>query len=333
MKLSLCVPTYNRARHLANLLHSAIAAARAADADVEICVSDNHSTDDTPRVVREAQQRFPVKYRRNERNLGIAGNFLAVVDIAEGEFAWLLGDDDLLFPDSAARICRLIVAQPGVDFFYVNSCLASAEYVLSQPQPFDVARLPASMPRFSSWTRTGPLPFLDLVDPDVSFDFLMGMYLAVFRRERWREHVGALDPAAVADPRTFSHFDNTCPHLSIFSRAFAGSQAYFEAEPASVSLSGAREWAPMYPLVRSVRMVEALEHFRRNGLGFGRYWRCRNAALRHFLPDLAYILANGDRAGRPYVRPLALALSNMAYPNFWLSPAYYVLRKLGTLLK
>ena len=160
-----------------------------------------------------------------------------------------------------------------------------------------------------------------------SFDFLGGMYLSVFRRSAWQAHVGALDPRAVADPRTFSHFDNTFPHVKIFAAAFAGARAYFHAEPLSVCLTGAREWTPMYPLVKSVRLVEALEEYRRQGLGLWRYWRCRNFALKNFVPDLVSMFVHRKRSGFQYVNPLKLVLSNCLYPNFYVSVLAFVVRK------
>ncbi len=330
VKLSVCVPTHNRARHLANCLNS-LAGSVVPQADFEVCISDNASPDGTPEVVEAMRGRLNLRYRRQVSNVGIARNFLDVVAMAEGEFAWLLGDDDLLYPHAIARVLELITANPGIDFFYVNSSLLNSDYVFAQPQPFDLAQLPPRLPRFSSWPETGPMPFLDLVRPEVSFDFLMGMYLAVFRRAKWQAHAGALDPAALTDPRTFSYFDNTCPHLRIFARAFASSQAWFEAEPLSISLAGAREWAPKYPLVRSVRMPEALEEFRRNGLPLGRYLRCRNHALASFLPDLAYMRLHREHSGYNYIQPLSLTLRNLPYPNTSLSVLYYVGRKVKAL--
>ena len=327
MKLSVCIPTYNRAGHLANCLSSLVKNRERSPVEFEVCVSDNGSTDNTEEVVRAAQARLPIRYHRNERNLGIPRNFLNVVSMATGEFAWLVGDDDLLVPDCIERLLRLIETHPGVDFFYINSFHLTTEFVRSFPQPFDTANLPRDMQPFSSWTQAGELPFLGLIDPRISFDFLGGMFLAVFRRQRWIDNAGALDAAAIADMRTFSHFDNTFPHVKIFSRAFAKSRAYFNPEPLSVCLTGAREWAPMYPFVKSVRLVEALREYRRNGLPLLRYWRCKNFALGNFIPDLGSMIIHRERSGLKYVKKVPLVLSNLPYPNFYLSLVYFIVRK------
>lgn len=332
MKLSICIPTYNRAAHLANCLQSIAENWSSSGADVQICVSDNCSTDETESVVRSVQERIPIKYVRNVENLGIAKNFLAVVAMADGDFVWMIGDDDLLLPGSIQSVLALIDSHPAVDYFFVNSSHLTTEYVFSFPQPFHLRNLPESMEPFSARTESGEMRFLELIDPEISFDFLLGMFLSVFRREMWNANIGVLDPAALADERTFSHFDNTCPHVKIFAAAFAGSNAYFCATPRSVCLTGARSWAPMYPMITSVRLIESLEQYRKNGLPYFRYLRCRNFALRTFLPDLAYMLINRSNSGLAYVNPWKLFLVNALYPNTYLSPLYYMARKASHLL-
>lgn len=333
MKISICIPTYNRAAHLTNCLQSIISNKSRSKIDFEVCVSDNCSTDETENVVLSAQKNIAIKYKKTSSNLGILKNFLNAVEMADGDFVWLIGDDDLLLPDALDGLFELIHKQPHVDYFYVNSFHLTTEYVFSYPQPFDTSHLPADMTPFSSWTDTGEMKFMDMVDSRISFDFLGGMYLSIFRRKNWISNAHIIDEAAVSDGRIFSYFDNTFPHVKIFARAFAKSKAYFHARPLSVNLSGAREWAPMYPFVRSVRLVEALEEYRKNGLPYLKFLRCKNFALRTFLPDLAYMVLNKDSSGLDYVRPMRLVLGNFLYPNFYLSVVYYFSRKLKSIFK
>ena len=326
MTLSICLPTYNRAERLKDALDAL--AAQAGDG-VEICVSDNGSTDATPEVLAAAAKKFPLKWRRSDRNRGVARNILDVVAMASGDFCWLVGDDDLVLPGAVATLNGLIAAHPGVDHLFVNSARLPVDAVASLPRPLDLGALPKDLPRCSPAKDAGERPFLDLIDPDVSFDFLMGMFLSVFRRSRWNEAVGSLDPAKVDDPRTFAWFENTCPHVAVFARALSGSRTYLNPEPLTVSLSGAREWSPLYPFIKSVRIPECLERFRENGLSDERYRRARNAALDTFLPDLANMALRPAKSGWSFVSPGRLLLGALPYPNAWLSPAFYVARKLG----
>ena len=186
--------------------------------------------------------------------------------MAKGEFVWLIGDDDLLLPHTLDTLEVLFKKHKSVNFFYINSYLLDTDYILSFPQPFDISKLPSEMDKFSLYKESKELNFLELINPKVSFDFLGGMFLSVFKRSMWLNKVSVLNNEAIKDPRIFSHFDNTFPHVKVFSAAFSNSKAYFQADPLSVCLSGAREWKQMSPLVSSVRLVEALDEYRKNGI-------------------------------------------------------------------
>ena len=330
MKISICVPTYNRATHLVNCLQSIIANKSASKTDFQICVSDNGSTDATETVVRLAQEKMLIKYRKNPSNLGALQNFLNAVEMADGEFVWLVGDDDFLLPDTINRLLHLLQQHPEVDYFYINSFHLNAQEVFSFPQPFDTSNLPTDMKPFSTWSQSGEMNFLNLVDPKISFDFLGGIYLSVFKRKKWISNVDVIDPVALSDKRDFSCLDNTFPHIKIFARAFATSKAFFHADPLSVCLTGAREWAPMYYFIRSVRLPEAVKEYRKNGLPYWQYLKCKNFALRSFLPDLLHMFLNKDRSGFVYVKTLPLILGNCLYPNFYLWAVYFLFHKLKT---
>lgn len=333
MKLSICIPTYNRAALLKNCLQSLINIKMKSSIDFQVCVSDNCSIDETWDVVSSAQKYIPIKYKKNGKNLGVANNVIKVVAMADSEFAWLIGDDDLLMPNAIKEVLRLIEENSSVDYFYINSFHLTTEYVFSFPQPFDLSNLPDKMEQFSPYEKNGKINFLDLIDPNISFDFLGGMFLAVFRRDKWCSNVGVVDQEALTDSRVFSYFDNTFVHVKIFAKSFADSQAFFYSKPLSVCLTGAREWSPMYPFVRSVRLIEALEQYKYSGLSLKRYLYCKNFALRTFLPDLAYMLVNKKTSGFGFIKPFKHILKNMFYPNLYFSLLYYFIRKLKNKLK
>lgn len=105
--LSICIPTYNRAGVLIALLESIVGDAPPALRDrLEICISDNASTDDTDVRVEEFSANSPVQvvYRRNPANLGADQNYLNAVALASGEFCWLMGSDDGIAPGLVAGV-------------------------------------------------------------------------------------------------------------------------------------------------------------------------------------------------------------------------------------
>ncbi len=96
--LTVAIPTWNRAPYLARALGQLRDELTRVDANcVEVLVSDNCSTDDTAAVVqRTVADGCPIRYVRNDRNVGWALNFTQAFQLARGEYVLLMGDDDLL---------------------------------------------------------------------------------------------------------------------------------------------------------------------------------------------------------------------------------------------
>lgn len=102
--LSICIPTYNRAKLLQQLLESLVALPVVAnDNRIEIVVSDNASTDDTQRIASEFASRFPakIKYFRNAQNV-FDDNFRLALSRGTGDYL-KLSNDTLHWSDEGLR--------------------------------------------------------------------------------------------------------------------------------------------------------------------------------------------------------------------------------------
>jgi glycosyltransferase involved in cell wall biosynthesis len=328
--LSICIPTYNRSQHLANCLESIKNSLLGSKLSIEICISDNASIDNTLDVVNRASIDAPIKFNRNLINLGMAQNFLNVVSMATGEFIWLIGDDDLVIPDGLVRLLNLIETNKDIDFFYVNAYQLNIDYLSVFPHPFNTKFLPIKMEKFSKISKSRKLNFLELISPEISFDFLGGIFLSVFRREKWLNSVHHLCPEALSSKVTFSHFDNTFPHIKIWASAFNSSKAYLNSDPMIVCLSGVREWAPLSSMVMSHRLPEALDVYRYYGLGFWRYLYCMNFALRNFFPDLVSMILKRKTYNFDILF-LKLFIKSLPYPNTYLSIFYFCKKKIKSI--
>ncbi|NEP29786.1 glycosyltransferase family 2 protein, partial [Moorena sp. SIO3I6] len=70
--VAICIPTYNQAQYLWESVGSACGQTYP---NVEVWVSDDASTDETPEVMAQLCQQFPqVRYYRQPKNLGMAAN-------------------------------------------------------------------------------------------------------------------------------------------------------------------------------------------------------------------------------------------------------------------
>jgi glycosyltransferase involved in cell wall biosynthesis len=108
--LSVAIPTYNRGETLRRQLGSLLGQILGCQADVEIVVSDNASSDGTASVVAELGKRFPeVRYVRNEANLGANRNIDAAVRACRAEYVWILSDDDVLMPFAVETVVAAVL--------------------------------------------------------------------------------------------------------------------------------------------------------------------------------------------------------------------------------
>ena len=119
-ELSICIPTYNRIKYLENCLNSIHIASEKSNLKVEVCISDNCSEENTYSVVEKFKNRLNIIYNQNKYNIGLGHNILKSVSIASGEFAWILGNDDLVLPNSFNIFKDLTKKNSDVDFFYIN---------------------------------------------------------------------------------------------------------------------------------------------------------------------------------------------------------------------
>lgn len=96
--ISICIPTWNDADKLNDTLVSIIPKALEFKNEVEICISNNGSSDHTHELVMQIKEKYSeleIKYNKNPSNLGFAKNLVKAVTLAEGRFVWLFGDDKI----------------------------------------------------------------------------------------------------------------------------------------------------------------------------------------------------------------------------------------------
>jgi abequosyltransferase len=104
--LSICIATYNRARMIGQTLDSIISQIRD---EVEIIVVDGASTDDTPDVMRQYQDRCQtLRYHRLAVKGGVDRDYCYAVSFAAGKYCWLMTDDDIVKPGAINTVLALL---------------------------------------------------------------------------------------------------------------------------------------------------------------------------------------------------------------------------------
>lgn len=104
--VSIGIPTYRGASHIAETIDSALAQTFA---DFELLILDDVSPDDTAQVVARYRD-SRVRFLRNERNVGVEENWNRCLRLARGRYFKLLPHDDLITPDCLAREVEVLEA-------------------------------------------------------------------------------------------------------------------------------------------------------------------------------------------------------------------------------
>ncbi len=120
MTISVVLVTYNRCALLPLTIESILAQTLA---DFELIISDDCSTDDTAALCDAYVRRDPrVRYRCNERRLGMPGNLNAALREGTGELVANLHDGDLYDRELLERWSAALQACPQAAFVFNSYC-------------------------------------------------------------------------------------------------------------------------------------------------------------------------------------------------------------------
>ena len=111
-RVTVCIPTFNRWFFLRQALHS-LCNQDLDPNDFVVAISDNASTDDTPKVVAQYKSQLQIKYHRNTENIGFRRNLDMVASLCDTPYLSFLCDDDLIAPGHLGRAVSLLDSRAG----------------------------------------------------------------------------------------------------------------------------------------------------------------------------------------------------------------------------
>ncbi len=112
--VTVCIPTFNRGNFLQTSLPSVL---NQSLRDIEVIVSDNGSTDNTPDIVGRIRD-SRLRYDRLDTNIGLFGNMSRCLRLGHGAYRVVLPDDDLMLPENLARKVAFMQAHPAASFVH-----------------------------------------------------------------------------------------------------------------------------------------------------------------------------------------------------------------------
>ncbi len=115
-KLSICIPSYNNAPYLPELIDSIL---HQSFEDFELLISDDCSTDHSVEIIRN--YRDPrIKLYQNKENVGIVVNMNRCLLSAKGDYMTIIGSDDVLMVDSLKTRMDFLQANTHLGFVCSN---------------------------------------------------------------------------------------------------------------------------------------------------------------------------------------------------------------------
>jgi len=230
--LSICIPSYQKADWLQASLRGILNQLQhVPSGDVEVIVSDNASTDATADVLKELEAEFngALRYYRQSENIGQNNNYAFVLSQANGEFCWMIGNDDYLQSQALSHILKAIQAYPRVDFFYVS-------YFMFKPPgcPTHLDQLFKNMPlaeqlpqSYTGQHRYDNQLFPHLIDlPALDLNGFTPMYAWVVRRPIWQ---AAFAYNAAAEP--FKNLNGSFGYAAYIIENYSQSSFYYIGQP------------------------------------------------------------------------------------------------------
>lgn len=311
--LSICIPTYNRAKKLESALDSITPQVKKAEREVELIVSDNCSSDNTKEVVERARKKVPISYYRNPQNEGAARNVLKLTnELAKGKFAWILADDDLVRPDGIERVLNILKKYPKIDYVFVNVTALTDKDRNSFNRPVSALDFPNLQPAKSKDLGEHFVErWEELLDPAIDSVFLGSIMCSVFRISRWKKYRLKLNMT----DKMFVSLEQTYPHACILAHTMIGRKAYYLGYPCIIAFHGEQEWIGGLPLIITVRLHELLDLYQKLGVDVNRVERCRSQLLSYSSAYLSEILLNPDAYGREYFSLRKFLIQNRNHIN------------------
>lgn len=109
---SVCIPAYNNAAYISETIESVL---KQTYENLELVICDDQSKDDTVKVI-ETFKDPRIRLIKNEKNLGMSGNWNNCLSHCKGEFIKLICADDVLAPEALEKEVQALIDHPSVVF-------------------------------------------------------------------------------------------------------------------------------------------------------------------------------------------------------------------------
>ena len=135
-KVSVCMPVYNGENYIAESIRSVLDQTYQ---DFELIISDNCSTDNTPKIIKSFND-SRIKYIKNSENIGLVANFNQTIDLANGQYICVWAHDDIMFADNLSSKVPILDKNENVGFVHSDVQIIDADSNIFPKRLFSEAR-------------------------------------------------------------------------------------------------------------------------------------------------------------------------------------------------
>ena len=236
--LSLCIPSYQKARWLDYGLGIALEQAKELNGLVEIVVSDNASEDETPAVLEKYKTLYGdlLIVHRNSTNIGLISNCKKVVELAHGRYCWIIGNNDVLESNALNFAVQALQKNSQISYFFCNY-----SYFRQKETPQGTPELKKNSAPIAKDLSSHPVGKIrDLVHLDCGV--FTPLYSSIMLREHWLQametYLKGTDP--------FSSVASSVPHALYVIEHLLEQPGYYIGNPL-LKVSDVISWDAHFP--------------------------------------------------------------------------------------
>jgi glycosyltransferase involved in cell wall biosynthesis len=272
------IPTYNGSKFIASAIQSVLDQTYT---NLELLIFDNHSTDETPVIVKDFESRDArVRLIRHPANIGYIRNFNLIAKEAAGEYVLLFADDDLYDKDYIHLLIEGFALQPDAVASMGSINLLSFEgEKLERLDNFEQARV-------SSSTGMSPAKRISrVIRYGHNREWAWGLMLGLFKKEVLGRHpfkADLVDPGAVFYREVIFEGDVVFDERAVFYKRLGGmSGGNNYLRPVTIQTKWRDFWDGFLELFYEVRAIFS------SRLSFSAKWN----VFFHFLSYRFFVLA------------------------------------------
>ncbi|MEO6915500.1 MAG: glycosyltransferase family 2 protein, partial [Chitinophagaceae bacterium] len=124
MKISICIPSYNKKGIIETTIQSVVQNLKGLDADgcsYEFVIIDDCSPDGSGEFLKELAPKYNFRFVVNKPNKGLVKNWNECIRQATGDYILILHSDDILAPGILPKYVKYIIENPDCKFIHSNA--------------------------------------------------------------------------------------------------------------------------------------------------------------------------------------------------------------------